>query len=39
MTGKHAYYEGPAEFLLWMILVAALAVIFGIREDRRGRGR
>lgn len=39
MIGKHAYYEGPAEFLLWMILVMAVAVWIGIREDKNARGR
>lgn len=26
-------------FLLWMVLIVAVAVYIGTREDRRGRGR
>jgi hypothetical protein len=29
----------PALFLLWMSVVAAAAVLTGIREDHRGGGR
>lgn len=30
---------GAAEFVLWMLLVIAIAVFIGMREDKNGRGR
>lgn len=38
MKNFHAHYDGPAEFLLWMLLVMAVAVYIGMREDKNARG-
>lgn len=39
MIGLHAYHGGAGQFLLWMLLVIALAVLIGMREDKNARGR
>ena len=39
MMGIHAYHTGAAHFLLWMVLVIAIGVYIGMREDKDGRRR
>lgn len=39
MRNFHAYYDGPSEFLFWMLLVVVVAVYFGMLEDKNARGR